>query len=78
MTIPINIFFRLSLNSIVDIHDDKYMDLLHLSSEATEALKNQFKTSQLVVPSPNDRLVELYKRTDNVIHQYINISIIRY
>ncbi|KAL0146238.1 hypothetical protein V8B55DRAFT_1559980 [Mucor lusitanicus] len=43
------------------------MDLLHLSSEATEALKTSLKR----LSCPNDRLVELYKRTDNKTHQQI-------
>ncbi|KAI8882904.1 hypothetical protein K501DRAFT_185545 [Backusella circina FSU 941] len=71
-------YAKLSLNSIVDLQDKKYMELLNINSEATETLKSQFEVAQLVVPNPNDILVELYKSIDNVIHQYIYIYIYIY
>jgi hypothetical protein len=76
MTMPINIFFRLSLNSIVDLQDKKYMEVLNINSEATEGLKSQFEVAQLVVLNPNDILVEVYKSIDSVIHQYIYNSLL--
>ncbi|KAG1468509.1 hypothetical protein G6F56_003792 [Rhizopus delemar] len=56
----------LSLNSIVDIHDDKYMALLNLSDKAVEDLKARFKTSSLIIPKVNDILIKAYKKAEDM------------
>lgn len=68
MKMPNNLSFSLSLNSIVDLQDNKYMELLNINNEAIETLKRQFEVSPLVVPIPNNVLAEVYRSIDTVIH----------
>ncbi|CAO3651250.1 unnamed protein product [Mucor hiemalis] len=71
-------YAKLNLNSIVDLQAKKYMELLNINSEATETLKGQFEVAQLVIPSPNNILVELYKsidnKTDQQKHKFLTIK----
>ncbi|KAI8387547.1 hypothetical protein BD560DRAFT_119291 [Blakeslea trispora] len=62
-------YAKLSLNSIVDLQDKKYMALLNISSKATESLKSQFEVAQLVIPDPNNVLVKVYSSIDNMTDQ---------
>lgn len=59
------------MNSIVDLQDKEYMALLNVNDEAIEDLKKRFEVPQLAIPDPHHMLVEVDKKIDTVIHQYI-------